>query len=139
MYKKKKVTEPNSQNTNKSFFVGHNRSIKKLPSKKHNTDVSNSGNNCKPEKLSAVNNSNSAPTICKFCSSTDHSSFKCRKYPDAHSRQARVNELSCCNFCFSTKHENGACQSKGISFPCSICKSKLHVSPLCPEFKPMSL
>ena len=84
-----------------------------------------------------TNTNNNFKLFCKFCNLDGHSMFGCHIY-DSH--KARVNQckaLKMCETCTSSKHVAGECFGKDnkLTFECKVCKSKSHISALCPRFK----
>ena len=78
------------------------------------------------------------PTIaklCKLCSSVGHSMLHCKRYNTNEARILRCSELKACSLCSSTKHLKDKCPQK-LDFECVFCRTKLHISALCPKYQP---
>ena len=71
--------------------------------------------------------------VCKMCSSTEHFMQSCSQYKTPQDRRARCIELGLCAAFSGAQHNTENCPAKkyGLSRPCFLCKSKLHVSALC--------
>jgi len=72
---------------------------------------------------------------CKFCSSKDHSMFRCPNYTSNAARVRRCKELRMCSMCSSSKHSSGACAAR-LDYPCGVCSSDKHISALCSKYAP---
>ena len=70
---------------------------------------------------------------CKFCKSEEHSSLKCKQYATHPIRVQRLHDLGGCVRCMGMGHNSSTCKVK-ISWPCSVCAGRDHVSPVCPKF-----
>ena len=75
---------------------------------------------------------------CKFCSSTGHSMMKCNKYPNYESRVNRCKSLKMCIRCSSFKHKENECNST-LDYECFTCKTKEHISAMCPKLLPIQV
>ena len=73
---------------------------------------------------------------CKFCNANGHSMFNCTQYKTLESRKTRCKELKFCTSCTSSKHKSNDCYGKrdSLHWECKLCKSKSHISALCPRF-----
>ena len=71
---------------------------------------------------------------CKFCNA-NHSMLKCTRYATYDSRVARCKVLKLCVHCSSLKHSS--CK-KPLDFECYSCKSRDHISALCPKITPVN-
>ena len=70
---------------------------------------------------------------CKFCTGTNHSMLKCKKYPSYESRIKRAKELNLCMNCSSIRHYKSNCTQ--LDFNCGICNSNVHITALCPQME----
>ena len=63
--------------------------------------------------------------------------YSCAGYPTFSARVQRCKELKLCENCSSLKHESKKCYGKEnkLSYECKICKTKSHISALCPRYK----
>ena len=68
---------------------------------------------------------------CKLCDGA-HSMLKCSVYTTPQSRIRRLKDLDLCTRC-SGVHKVVECkgQSSGLTYPCTICNSKQHISAVC--------
>ena len=78
------------------------------------------------------NNRKSDKRVCRLCSNINHVMTDCPKYNTYPSRVARCEELHMCSVCSSTKHTSTDCPGT-LRFGCNACKSKLHITALCPD------
>ena len=75
--------------------------------------------------------------FCKFCNIEGHSMYACAGYPTFSTRVQRCKELKLCENCSSLKHDSKKCYGKEnkLSYECKVCKTKSHISALCPRYK----
>ena len=68
---------------------------------------------------------------CKMCDG-EHSMLKCTAYTSPQSRVRRLTELGLCTRC-SGAHKLAECkgQTSGLTYPCTICSSKQHITAVC--------
>lgn len=68
---------------------------------------------------------------CKLCDGA-HSMLKCTVYTTPQSRVRRLKDLGLCTRC-SGSHKMAECKSQtsGLTYPCTICSSKQHISAVC--------
>ena len=106
------------------------------PSAAKNTPV-NSGSHKVPEEKIVYKSSPKPSPTCKFCGETDHVSTWCPKFPSIAERKTQLNKIKKCTVCMSANHLSGQCKhvDSPFDFPCFICKTHQHISPLCPELK----
>lgn len=71
--------------------------------------------------------------ICKLCQGS-HSMLKCTVYNNSAKRNDRCAELKLCSNCSSSKHLASVCPAikYGLKFECVFCRSRAHISALCP-------
>ncbi|XP_043212924.1 uncharacterized protein LOC122377019 [Amphibalanus amphitrite] len=80
---------------------------------------------------SAASKPDSKFRACKLCAGS-HSMLKCTVYTTPQSRIRRLKDLDLCTKC-SGAHKIAECkaQSAGLTYPCTICSSKHHISAVC--------
>ena len=102
---------------------------KKLP--KNNNPKAESKNVSVLENFTT--RADSIPSCCKLCKKGRHPMSRCSTYASAQTRQARCRELNICTLCTTTRHKTKDCLGKWnrLSFKCSLCNSRNHVTPLC--------
>ncbi|KAF0313908.1 hypothetical protein FJT64_015584 [Amphibalanus amphitrite] len=68
---------------------------------------------------------------CKLCEGA-HSMLKCSAYTSPRTRIQRLKDLELCTKC-SGSHKLTDCkgQTSGLSYPCTLCGSKQHISAVC--------
>ncbi|KAF0288908.1 hypothetical protein FJT64_012796 [Amphibalanus amphitrite] len=68
---------------------------------------------------------------CKLCEGA-HSMLKCSAYTSPRTRIQRLKDLELCTKC-SGSHKLTDCKSQtsGLSYPCTLCGSKQHISAVC--------
>ena len=68
---------------------------------------------------------------CKLCDGA-HSMLKCTVYTTPQSRVRRLKDIGLCTRC-SGSHKVAECKSQtsGLTYPCTICISKQHISAVC--------
>ena len=127
-------------NANSSKVKTENRSFKRqekkteTPRKIHNNKpasaLENFSTSSSPEKEETTK-----PRYCKFCESQGHSMFGCTTCETHESRVKRCDGLKICHLCSSNKHLAPQClgRFKKMSFLCSSCNAKTHISALCPS------
>ena len=134
--------------TIKDIFDNYNESIKTLiktsrknnfnpkrnnayPSKEKNNNPKAESKNVSQENFTT--RADSIPSCCKLCKKEGHPMSRCSTYASAQTRQARCRELNICTLCTSTRHKTKDCLGKRnrLSFKCSLCNSRNHVTPLC--------
>jgi len=89
----------------------------------------NRSNTVKQYKPSLPAN-NSSVKQCKFCNSTGHTMYHCKKYSGLESRKSRCSELNLCHNCTSKQHTADNCRLP-LDFQCYDCGSTSHISALC--------
>ena len=73
---------------------------------------------------------------CRFCTTKGHTALICPRYNTPQTRLDRCSILGLCPCCTSNKHGLDQCSGKDnkLSYPCRVCKSRSHVSAMCPKF-----
>ena len=126
---------------NKSFERTH---VPSKPDKDRYAHKSRDDSNNRPHfpqhsinaSSNSYSNNNSKPEFkknCKFCNCTSHNMFNCKKFTSHDARLRRCRELNLCENCTSLKHNKSNCKTS-LDFGCYLCKSKSHISALCPTF-----
>ena len=108
-----------------------NASGKKTQSSFHSTSQSFKQEHASPQQN--IGQKPEATSVkCKLCEGA-HFMTSCTTYSNSVNRRARCVELGLCANCSSAKHVSLQCPAKkyGLSRPCILCKSKLHISALC--------
>ena len=119
----------------------HTKDLSSKPKQLKTTEVAGSA---KPTKSSLQRFQTSAEPIkktlshstskfkaCKLCEGA-HSMLKCSAYTSPRTRIQRLKDLELCTRC-SGSHKLTDCkgQTSGLSYPCTLCGSKQHISAVC--------
>ena len=113
----------------------HHSKSEDFPSKdvkKHVKPSSNKGvSENKPETSKVTS------TLCRFCSSTSHSTINCDTFPTVTARVGVANRKGWCVNCLSGKHISDKCPGLNASLPfkCYKCKKSEHHAAVCPSSK----
>ena len=91
--------------------------------------------NTNTSTVSSLSEFNKRPTSeikCSFCSSTQHVATACHTYPTFQSRLRKLQTSNRCVRCTREGHSASQC-TRIIKYPCSICKSFKHFTPMCDD------
>ena len=123
---------------NKAHVQSGTAEGKDKPNKQTDSTLENFQTSSLPSQTvsnTAKGNGTEKDRYCKFCAIKGHSMLACSKYVSVDARKQRCLMLHLCSFCSSNKHDDANCPGiqKKLSFECFNCKSKSHISALCPQ------
>ena len=125
-YGKDKTTKVSSSSPSKKKSSSyHNSSEVSSPKKSKSKDEL--GSSSGEHKTSILNN-----PLCKLCEGK-HFMNSCVAYSSPKLRRERCVALRLCTNCSSANHHTKDCPAKryGLSRPCWVCKSRVHITALC--------
>ena len=108
---------------------------KKSKSLESNIALQNfSTNGVTPKSNSKTKASNFQFIPCKLCGETEHGVGWCKTYPTLEDKIKRLQDLSLCIHCAGS-HNSHECLGRNgkLRQECKFCKSRNHISPLCPQ------
>lgn len=114
----------------KKIETSHNKLQGNVPQPTQGIDKERKPN---PPTLHSFNTVTSDKKLCKFCSSTEHSTTACSIYKTFAAREKRCEQLNICKKCTGSNHKKEECKT-ALKYFCKTCNSKDHVAAMCDSY-----